>query len=219
MKNFNLKLLAVLEIAAIPAMLTVVSCGSDPAAVNYVQIERLARPGINELLVYTNASHEAYNAIDPNIDLTDAAASVRTEVATILGALDTAAGGTSSTPPLAQVVSGFLPDVMRIDTNTASGYGACISSTNVILCGGRKIHDDVIQISYEYLISGGTTGSTTFDDGVTYDGDRSNLATNCPSDAASPNGTNDAAPGHRCLNGQTTRASTGGTFPFLARPN
>lgn len=185
-----------------------------PATPNYVQIERLARPGINELFVYSNDLLAAYNAIPPTADLSAAAAPVRAQVATILGALDTIQGQSANTPPLAQVVSGFLPDVMRIDltANTPVGteaYSGCLSATRAILCGGRKIEDDVIKTSYSYLITGNPGAGV--DDNITY---ANGLSCN---DTASDHGTM-ANRGHRCLHGQTTRNGAA-SFPFLAKPH
>lgn len=59
-----------------------------------------------------------------------------------------------------RVFSQFIPDVMRIDTSIASGYfsgpalcnGAAANSP--LLCGGRKLDDDVIDITYFYLLAG-----------------------------------------------------------------
>src|SRR5262245_22702821 len=57
----------------------------------YVQIERLARPGINEALVVSNANLIAFNSIPPTLDLaTDnpAVLAVLKEAAGTLGVVD-----------------------------------------------------------------------------------------------------------------------------------
>jgi len=61
-----------------------------------------------------------------------------------------------------RVFSQFIPDVMRIDTAGASGYfqaGAALcngaAANSPLLCGGRKLDDDVIDITYFYLLAGG----------------------------------------------------------------
>ncbi len=56
-----------------------------------------------------------------------------------------------------RVFSQFIPDVMRIDTSVDSAYltlcdGA--SATAPLLCGGRKLNEDVIDITYYYLLAG-----------------------------------------------------------------
>lgn len=59
-----------------------------------------------------------------------------------------------------RVFSQFVPDVMRIDTAIDSGYfsgpavcnGAAANSP--LLCGGRRLEDDVIDITYFYLLAG-----------------------------------------------------------------
>ena len=56
-----------------------------------------------------------------------------------------------------RVFAQFIPDVMRIDTSVDSAYltlcdGA--SATAPLLCGGRKLNEDVIDITYFYLLAG-----------------------------------------------------------------
>lgn len=59
-----------------------------------------------------------------------------------------------------RVFSQFIPDVMRIDTAIDSGYFsgpalcAGAAANKPLLCGGRKLDDDVIDITYFYLLAG-----------------------------------------------------------------
>ncbi|MGE0401867.1 MAG: DUF4331 family protein [Kofleriaceae bacterium] len=59
-----------------------------------------------------------------------------------------------------RVFSQFVPDVMRIDTSIDSGYFsgpalcAGAAADKPLLCGGRKLDDDVIDITYFYLLAG-----------------------------------------------------------------
>ena len=54
-----------------------------------------------------------------------------------------------------KVFSQFIPDVMRIDTSGASGYlTPCGGDSGPLLCGGRLLADDVIDITYDYLLAG-----------------------------------------------------------------
>ncbi len=92
-----------------------------------------------------------------------------------------------------RVFSQFIPDVMRIDTTIDSAYfsgpalcnGAAANSP--LLCGGRKLEDDVIDITYFYLLAGaavptGLAGSQAgqaqatalISDGVSYAGAANN---------------------------------------------
>ena len=49
----------------------------------------------------------------------------------------------------------FEPDVMRIDTGVPSDYlSLCTGSGAPLLCGGRQLTDDVIDITYDFLIDG-----------------------------------------------------------------
>jgi hypothetical protein len=107
---------------------------------------------------------------------------------------------------VSDIASAFLPDVLRIDTTVASpvGTGAYASGAVpvgalgvVMPAGGRKIEDDVIDITLSVLTNGAITT-----DNVAFAGVAGNAA----------------QPGHQMLHGQ---AAYGGaaTFPFLAKPN
>ena len=211
------------------------TCGSGTTLTNgmcvpnttspvYVQVEQLARPGINEVFVIGNANAEGYNATAPSFAGAPASAvtAITNEAKTVMKALYlggclldgalglTAATGvqpagamcadvgpaiwtensltgvtlTSSTQTAAQayadrVFAQFEPDVMRIDTGLAtSGYlNLCGDPTQSkpLLCGGRFITDDVIDITYNYLLAGAaiTTASPAqfralVGDGVNY---------------------------------------------------
>jgi len=222
--------------------LALAHCGSgltgDPNSTVWVQVERLARPAINEGLILTNDYLNAFNSIAPSVDLTDAASAVVNEAATVLGLVNTFAtnAGLGLTPPsVANVAGGFLPDVMRIDTTlTISGSGTTDAgpfgqggsyaynefvndnvSKPIILVGGRKITDDVINITLGYLFNTSplnAAANAAYDDGVSYYG---GLGA-CP--VGDPGGANPANPGHHCLNGQATPNAVA-TFPFLAAAN
>ncbi len=110
-------------------------------------------------------------------------------------ALGTTNGLTPS--PVATLAGQFLPDVMRISTNDAHyayamvanaartgnslqqevAYASCVSATSgaPVLCGGRKIRDDVIDITLTYIAGGnpnpaalGAVPAYTINDGVVY---------------------------------------------------
>jgi len=202
----------------------------------WVQVERLARPAINEGLVLSNDYLNAYNSIAPSVDLTDAASAVVNEAATVLGLVNTVAGnaGFATPPSVANVAGGFLPDVMRIDTtldiaesgttDTPNNAGTSYAYNNyvndnvtkpIILVGGRKLLDDVINITLGYLFNTSpfqTCADPAYDDGVSYYGGVANCA-------AAATGANPANPGHHCLNGQGPGLNTAATFPFLAAAN
>jgi hypothetical protein len=184
-----------------------------------VQTERLARPGINEALVLSDKRLAQFNSIGPDKDLSDAAAPVRAEAVAVLTKINEygTANGLAA-PSVAAVATGFLPDVMRIDTSKSVAVGASAynsdfvivegSTDGAMLTGGRKLEDDVIDITLSYLLNGDPSGASV-KDGVTYAG-----GTTCET---AGQGANPGNPGHRCLNGQTTRLGSA-TFPFLAPP-
>lgn len=186
-------------------------CLPDVTARTFVQIEHLARPGINEALLLTDGFNNGYNATAPTFTgvPTDVLNQVVAEAKTVLKAIYLGSclvsGGLGLTPgangsalkpglvPCAETggnifVSGglagtvltdatkaqaqvyadrmfaqFIPDVMRIDTAGPSAYlTVCDDPTasSILLCGGRRLDDDVIDVTYNYLIGGlaGTAG-------------------------------------------------------------
>jgi hypothetical protein len=59
-----------------------------------------------------------------------------------------------------KVFDQFIPDVMRVDTSLPkSGYLALCgtAASKPLLCGGRLLNDDVIDITYNYLLNGAAT--------------------------------------------------------------
>lgn len=168
----------------------------------FVQVERLGRPVINEGLVITNDFLNAFNAITPEQDLSDAAAPVRTEVVATLNALDSADG--ADNVDASAIARAFLPDVMRIDTSiagdlTTAAYSRALNSLGSPI-GGRKLEDDVFDITATILI-GAPAG-----DNVPY---------NRPAAGA---GSANPAIGHQLLNSQLV-ARGAATFPYLAPAN
>lgn len=145
----------------------------------YVQIERLARPAINEGLVISNDYLNAFNSIPPSSDFSDAAAPVRAEA---IAVLDVVTGLAAGGPTSAEVAGQFLPDVMRMDitasmaavgpstTDANVGYISCVNGTGAgpLLCGGRKLQDDVIDITLSYIASGAPTQPYSVSDTVAF---------------------------------------------------
>jgi hypothetical protein len=87
-----------------------------------------------------------------------------------------------------KVFDQFIPDVMRVDTSLPrSGYlSLCGTATSKpLLCGGRFLNDDVIDITYNYLLNGaGTTQNSPLQvraltsDGVAFSMDDANNSGN-----------------------------------------
>lgn len=185
---------------ALSAAAIVPACGgSNSDGMSWVQVERLGRPAINEGLFVTNDFLNAVNSITPEQDAGALVGPVFAEAAATLGALANIGTAFAATPPAAgDVVAALIPDVMRIDTtltSVGSAYanGAVAVGTTVRPVAGRKLEDDVIDITYQVLTGVGGLG-----DGVPY-----------TRPAAGPGSTNPAI-GHKPLIA---------TFPFLAAPN
>lgn len=177
---------------------------TGPLGAGAQQVERLARPVINEGLVISNDLMNAFNSIPPTADLSPAAAPVLAEAAKVIEATDMIDGKDDLS--VAAVTTAFLPDVMRIDTrvNIAPGkpaYNAEVSGDKGILTGGRKIEDDVVDITVSFLVAADPTGKTVKDN-VSYEGVAGNQA----------------QPGHKRLYQQSGPGKTA-SFPFLAIPN
>lgn len=178
MKKPIIQKLSMAVVVGLAAMSTI-RCGSSNSDPAFTQIERLGRPAINEGLVLTNAKLNAFNTVAPSADLTAAAAAVTAEVMITLGVVQTFGSEKlfASPPSKPQVVAGFLPDMMRIDTSAASGYNAQTTTqtasdgtTAAMLTGGRKIEDDVIDITLCYLFMNqpdpGATSGTICNDAL-----------------------------------------------------
>lgn len=122
------------------------------------QVERLARPLVNEGLVVTNEFLNAFNQIPPSADLSPAAAPVREE------ALRTLTAFSGSQARATALANAFLPDVMRIDTTGPSGYANALNAEGSPV-RGRLLKDDVVDITLSLLTNGAITS-----DNVTYEG-------------------------------------------------
>jgi hypothetical protein len=183
-----------------------------PDAKGFIQVERLGRPAINEALVLSNDKLNAFNSIPPTFDLkTDVPAvlEVLKEASAVLDLFDTIDGKENFKNGFdSEVIAGFLPDVMRIDTEksippgTAAYNGDFVLVENTqaaMLTGGRKIEDDVVDITLSYLVAGDPSGGT-IKDNVSYKGEPGNTAQ-----------------GHHMLFGQTAYNGSA-KFPFLAKP-
>ncbi len=130
----------------------------DPHTGKYNQVERLARPAVNEGLIVTNDYLNAFNSIPPTADLSSAAAPVGAEAKKTLKALG------NDDKRADALLKAFLPDVMRIDTTQHSGY---LNATNTIgsPITGRLLMDDVISQTLTVLTNGAITTEN-----VTYNG-------------------------------------------------
>jgi hypothetical protein len=130
----------------------------NPRSGKYNQVERLARPAVNEGLIITNGFLNAFNSIPPSQDLSSAAAPVRAEAKASLLAL-------GNSPQRADTLLGaFLPDVMRIDTTKPSGYVSAVNAKGSPIAG-RLLQDDVIDQTLSVL-----TNNQIKADNVSYSG-------------------------------------------------
>ncbi|HEY9620320.1 MAG TPA: DUF4331 domain-containing protein [Crinalium sp.] len=136
----------------------------DPRTGRFTQTEQLARPGINELLTSSRQSiYTAYNRTQPSRARNSVNSSIRADIKGVLQLL-------GNTPARADaLLNALLPDVMRIDTTQPSGYATLSRQGNLI--GGRKLLDDVIDISFTVLTNGAVTT-----DNVSYTGEPGNPA-------------------------------------------
>lgn len=131
------------------------------------QVERLARPAINEGLVVTNDFLNALNSVSPDFEA--AALAGQEPAAGIAGPIVGEAKKTliafGNTDARANSLLGaFLPDVMRIDTTGKSGYANDLNAKGSPV-RGRLLKDDVIDITLSVVTNGAITS-----DGVSYEG-------------------------------------------------
>ncbi len=125
----------------------------------FKQLDRLARPAINEGLVITPSLMEAFNSISPKLDLSAAAAPVRQEAVATLKALDLLDGKQNVDPNA--IAQAFLPDVMRIDTTKTSGYASATNAQGSLI-GGRLLLDNVIDITLGALVGSPVTENVSY---------------------------------------------------------
>lgn len=181
-----------------------------PPGAAFHQVEQLARPGINEALLITEAFNAGYNATAPTFAgvPSDTLTAVVGEAKTVLEALYlggclinglagvtadtgvkpagikchavgpaiwmadgvtlTAASKAAAKVYADKVFDQFVPDVMRIDTSVTSNYLTPCGDLNSkpLLCGGRFVADDVIDVTYDYLLNGAANYLTPGDGGA-----------------------------------------------------
>lgn len=156
------------------------------------QVERLAQPAINEGLLITNDLLNLLNTVGPADEAALLAGSgcagalsnpIIGEAAATLLALG------NTVPQALAICNAFLPDVMRIDVTGPSGYAAAVNTAGRPV-RGRKIMDDVIDITLSVLVPGSVPALES--DNVSFAGPNANGS------------------GHKALLRK---------FPFLAAPN
>lgn len=123
----------------------------------FCQVERLAQPAINEGLLVTNDFLNALNSIGPEVEATlvegpsGCAGALSNPIIGEAAATLLAFGNT--VPQALAICNAFLPDVMRIDVTGPSGYAAAVNAIGRPV-RGRKIMDDVIDITLSVVVPG-----------------------------------------------------------------
>jgi hypothetical protein len=122
----------------------------------FQQVERLARPGINEGLIVNNDFLNALNSVGPDFEA--AALAGQRQAAQVAGPILADASKTlkaigNDDQRTQALLAAFLPDVMRIDTTGESGYGNALNSKGSPI-RGRLIDDDVIDTTLSVLTNG-----------------------------------------------------------------
>jgi hypothetical protein len=126
---------------------------------SYTQVERLARPGINEALILTNDYLNALNSVGPDFEASalkgeEPAAGIASPIVT--EAINTLKAVGNDDERALALVKAFLPDVMRIDTSQPSGYANELNAGGSPI-RGRLLMDDVIDITLSVVTNGGIT--------------------------------------------------------------
>jgi Domain of unknown function (DUF4331) len=133
----------------------------DPRTKQFVQTEQLARPGINEALLFNQSNLAAFNRSQPSRSVPPAVAGEVTRVLLSLG---------NSPARATALIGAFVPDVMRIDTTGPSGFANALNSLGSPV-RGRMLKDDVVDVALTVLTNGAVTT-----DNVSYDGVSDNPA-------------------------------------------
>ncbi len=132
---------------------------------------------------------------------------------TLAGVTLTPASITAAQAYADKVFAQFIPDVMRVDTAVTSNYLTLCGDANSkpLLCGGRFLSDDVVDITYDYLLAGAAIGKASdpqfralVSDGVTFS----------PDDAKNSGNVSIPDP----TNAQQGHPDVSNTFPYSAPP-
>lgn len=143
---------------------------SMPDGGGFMQVDRLAQPAINEGLIRTNALLNALNQVGPEVEaalLTPGGCAGALSNPIIAEAAATLLAFGNSVPEALAICNAFLADVMRIDALAPSGYAAAVNAVGRPI-RGRKITDDVIDITLSALVPG--TNKKLESDNVRYRG-------------------------------------------------
>ncbi|MGB3614122.1 MAG: DUF4331 family protein [Elainellaceae cyanobacterium] len=137
------------------------------------QVERLARPAVNEGLIVTNDFLNTLNSVTPSFEA--AALAGQQPAAGAAGPIVAEAKQTllalgNSDARADALLGAFLPDVMRIDTTGPSGYANALNAQGSPI-RGRLLEDDVIDITLSVLTNGAIST-----DNVSYNGTPGNPA-------------------------------------------
>ena len=133
----------------------------------FKQVERLARPGINEGLLVSNDFLNTLNAVGPDFEAAALAGDPKASKAAgpVVGeAIQTLKAIGNDQERAQALIGAFLPDVMRIDTTAESGYGKALNAKGSPI-RGRLLKDDVIDTTLSVLTNGAITS-----DNVSYEG-------------------------------------------------
>lgn len=135
----------------------------DPG--DFTQVERLARPAVNEGLLLSNNLLNAFNSIPPTLDKDTGNATfgttvtaVQTEAAGTLAALGnkdlTGIGLSDNSARVGLIVGSLLPDVMRFNSLVKSGYAESLETVAGAArpAAGRLLTDDTIDITLSVLV-------------------------------------------------------------------
>ena len=120
--------------------------GLDSAPKTYNQVQRLGNPLVSEVLLMKR-DHAFHGSIGPDADVANLAPKVKAFVAAFrpnATALQNAIAGT------------LLPDVLTVNTNQAqstAGYLSYVLAPSKTGYGGRKLTDDVVDISLTAVFS------------------------------------------------------------------
>ncbi|MBW4485798.1 MAG: DUF4331 domain-containing protein [Tildeniella torsiva UHER 1998/13D] len=146
---------------------------SLPGSKKFNQVERLARPAVNEGLIVTNDFLNTLNSVDPAFEAAALAGQepAASAAAPIVGeAKQTLLALGNSDARADALLQAFLPDVMRIDTTGPSGYANALNAKGSPIAG-RLLTDDVVDITLSVLTNG-----AVITDNVSYSGTPGNPA-------------------------------------------
>jgi hypothetical protein len=154
MKTLSRILFLTLSLAAVAT-----ACSDKKSAKTFVQVDRMAIPTINTVLIPT-ASKDAFNDGSPGTDIASFRATGQSTITGLRNAVNGVSGFPAEDAPgisAADLAAVLIPDIVTID------FSKTVAFTN-----GRRLNDDVVDAAVGLVLNRGNVlgGGAGVSDGI-----------------------------------------------------